>query len=92
MPSMTDSPLTRLSPEELDALGRELDAIHDEVFEDLGDRDRRYITSMVEMHRRLVVLGRILLDRLAPQAGVDRRDHRCSRWARSWRTWRSATT
>jgi NADPH-dependent stearoyl-CoA 9-desaturase len=61
MPNMTDSPLARLSAEELDALGRELDAIHDEVFEDLGDRDRRYITSMVEMHRRLVVLGRILL-------------------------------
>src|SRR4029079_5382241 len=27
----------------------------------LGDRDRRYIVSMIEMHRRLVVLGRIVL-------------------------------
>src|SRR3954454_2392924 len=61
MATMTDSPLARLSPEQLDAFGRELDAIHDEIFEDLGDRDRRYITSMVEMHRRLVVLGRVLL-------------------------------
>jgi linoleoyl-CoA desaturase len=62
MPTMTqESPLARLRPEQIEAIGRELDAIHDEVFADLGDRDRRYITSMVEMHRRLVVLGRILL-------------------------------
>ena len=40
---------------------REFDAIHDEVFAELGDRDRRYIVSMIEMHRRLVVLGRVLL-------------------------------
>ncbi len=31
------------------------------MFAELGERDRRYITSMIEMHRRLVVLGRILL-------------------------------
>jgi fatty acid desaturase len=61
MTTMTVSPLARLSSEQLEALGRELDAIHDEVFEDLGDRDRRYITSIVALHRRLVVLGRLLL-------------------------------
>jgi fatty acid desaturase len=55
------SPLARLTDEQVDALGREFDAIHDEVFAELGDRDRRYIQSMIEMHRRLAVMGRILL-------------------------------
>src|SRR4051812_48394931 len=58
---MIESPLSRLSAEQIEELGREFDAIHDEVFAELGDRDRRYITSMIEMHRRLVVMGRVLL-------------------------------
>jgi linoleoyl-CoA desaturase len=63
-----DSPLARLSPEQIEELGREFDAIHDEVYSELGDRDRRYIVSMIEMHRRLAVLGRALLvaSRLKP--------------------------
>jgi len=61
MASLTESPLARLTPEQLEQLARELDAIHDEVKAELGDRDRRYIVSMIEMHRRLVVLARILL-------------------------------
>jgi fatty acid desaturase len=60
-PSMIESPLSRLSDEEIEQLGKEFDAIHDEVFAELGERDRRYIVSMIEMHRRLVVSGRILL-------------------------------
>src|SRR3982074_919545 len=61
MPTMIESPLARLSGEQIQELGREFDAIHDEIFAELGDRDRRYIVSMIEMHRRLVVLGRVLL-------------------------------
>jgi NADPH-dependent stearoyl-CoA 9-desaturase len=56
-----ESPLARLSDEQIEELGREFDAMHDEVYADLGDRDRRYITSMIEMHRRLAVMGRALL-------------------------------
>ena len=56
-----ESPLARLSDEQVEKLGEEFDALHDEVFSDLGDRDRRYITSMIEMHRRLAVLGRVAL-------------------------------
>jgi NADPH-dependent stearoyl-CoA 9-desaturase len=56
-----ESPLARLSDEQIQELGREFDAMHDEVYSDLGDRDRRYITSMIEMHRRLAVCGRIEL-------------------------------
>jgi fatty acid desaturase len=56
-----ESPLARLTEEQIEQLGRECDAIHDEIYEDLGDRDRRYITSMIEMHRRLAVLSRVEL-------------------------------
>ncbi|MEX2193994.1 MAG: acyl-CoA desaturase [Thermoleophilaceae bacterium] len=61
MASLIESPLSRLTPEQLEQLGREFDAIHDEVKAELGERDRAYITSMIEMHRRLVVLARVLL-------------------------------
>jgi fatty acid desaturase len=55
------SPLSHLSEEQLDELGRELDAIKDRVFAELGSRDRRYIESMIAMQRRLAVVGRVLL-------------------------------
>jgi fatty acid desaturase len=57
----TESPLAHLSADQLEQLGRELDAMHDEIYADLGDRDRRYIVSMIEMHRRLAVAARVLL-------------------------------
>jgi fatty acid desaturase len=56
-----ESPLARLTPEQIEELGREFAAIHDEVFAELGDRDARYIRSMIELHRRLVVLSRVIL-------------------------------
>ena len=55
------SPLSHLSGEQLDELGRELDSIRDRVFADLGERDRRYIESMIAMQRRLAASGRVLL-------------------------------
>jgi linoleoyl-CoA desaturase len=61
MPNLIESPLARLTDEEIEQLGKEFDAIHDDVFAELGDRDRRYITSMIAMHRRLLVLSRIVL-------------------------------
>ncbi len=60
-PTKIESPLQRLSAEQLDALGRELDAIRDRVRADLGERDRRYIESMIALHRRLGVISRALL-------------------------------
>jgi len=56
-----ESPLAHLTPEQIDELEKEFNAIHDEVFSELGDRDRKYIQSMIEMHRRLGVMGRALL-------------------------------
>ncbi|HEX6781104.1 MAG TPA: acyl-CoA desaturase [Solirubrobacterales bacterium] len=59
--TQSQSPLAHLSEEQLEQLAAEFDAIRDRVMEELGDRDRRYIESMIEMQRRLAVLGRILL-------------------------------
>src|SRR3954449_7092059 len=61
MATLIESPLKRFTPEQLEELGREFDAIHEEVKAQLGDRDRRYITSMIDMHRRLGVLRPVLL-------------------------------
>src|SRR3954454_6897209 len=55
------SPLAGLSAEQLEELAREFDEIRDRVFPELGERDRRYIESMIAMQRRLAVLGRVLL-------------------------------
>jgi len=55
------SPLAHLSAEQLEELGREFDAIRDRVHAELGDRDRRYIESMIAMQRRLAVIARVLL-------------------------------
>ena len=56
-----ENPLHRLTDEEIDAIGDEFQKIHDEVFDDLGDRDAHYIRSVIEFHRRLAALSRIVL-------------------------------
>ncbi len=60
-PAEPESPLARLTPEQLEQLGREFDAIHDEVRADLGDRDSRYIRSTIKLHRQLVLAARAML-------------------------------
>jgi linoleoyl-CoA desaturase len=56
-----ESPLARLAPEQIEQLGREFDALHDEVFADLGERYSRYIRSTIKLHRHLVLAARALL-------------------------------
>ena len=56
-----DTPLSRLGEQELEKLAKEFDAIHDEVFADLGDRDRKYIKNVISAQRQIVVVGRVLL-------------------------------
>jgi fatty acid desaturase len=56
-----ENPLHRLTDEQIEAIGREFDEIHDDVFDELGERDAKYIRSMIDMHRRLALLGRALL-------------------------------
>jgi fatty acid desaturase len=55
------NPLARLTSEQIEELGREFDAIHDEVFAELGDRDARYIRSTIKLHRQLVLAARAML-------------------------------
>lgn len=57
----TPNPIDRLTPEQIEAIGAEFQAIHDEVFADLGDRDARYIRSIITFQRRLAALSRIVL-------------------------------
>src|SRR4029077_1684517 len=57
-PQVPESPLARLTPEQIEQLGREFDAIHDEVYADLGERDARYIRNVIKLHRQLVLAAR----------------------------------
>jgi len=61
MDTQEESPLAHLSEQRLEELAAEFDAIRDRVEDELGERDRRYIESMIAMQRRLAVLGRVLL-------------------------------
>jgi NADPH-dependent stearoyl-CoA 9-desaturase len=56
-----ENPLHRLTPEQIEALGREFDALHEAVKADLGDRDSRYIRSIIALQRRLALMGRLEL-------------------------------
>jgi fatty acid desaturase len=58
---MIESPLARLTDEEIEALGKEFDAIHDEVFSSLGDKDATYIRTMIALQRQLALLSRAIL-------------------------------
>lgn len=51
----------RLSKEQADAFGRELDAIRERVLADLGERDADYIRGIIGTQRRFEVAGRVLL-------------------------------
>jgi linoleoyl-CoA desaturase len=53
-----ENPLLRLTDEQLEAIGREFDELHDEVRADLGDRDARYIRGIIALQRRLALMGR----------------------------------
>ncbi|WP_225328771.1 MULTISPECIES: acyl-CoA desaturase [unclassified Mycobacterium] len=53
--------LARLGEQEREKLAKELDAIHDEVFADLGERDRHYIKTVISVQRQIVVAARVLL-------------------------------
>ncbi|KQR99839.1 fatty acid desaturase [Williamsia sp. Leaf354] len=57
----TGNPIAHLDAETIERLGKEFDAIHDEVYSDLGDKDRNYIKSVIAAQRQLVALGRVIL-------------------------------
>src|SRR3954452_25220572 len=57
----SENPLHRLTPDQIEAIGREFDQLHEQVKADLGDRDARYIRSMIGLQRQLALLGRAAL-------------------------------
>jgi linoleoyl-CoA desaturase len=66
---MSKNPAKHLTPADLDALGAELDALHEEVLDDLGERDARYIRRVIGTQRTLEAGGRAaLLVSLLPPA------------------------
>ena len=53
-----DNPLHRLTPEQIEEIGREFDELHEQVKASLGDRDAKYIRSIIGLQRRMALLGR----------------------------------
>jgi linoleoyl-CoA desaturase len=63
-----------LTPEDVEALARELDAIRSDIEESRGERDARYIRRAIQLQRGLAVGGRAALfashNRVARLAGI----------------------
>ncbi|HXD67154.1 MAG TPA: acyl-CoA desaturase, partial [Solirubrobacteraceae bacterium] len=57
---MTTAPPT-LTPEQIEALGDELDELRGRTIADLGERDATYIRNMIKAQRALEIAGRGLL-------------------------------
>ena len=55
------SPITHLTPAQIDALGDELDELRARTVADLGERDREHLESVVRAQRVLEVAGRAML-------------------------------
>jgi fatty acid desaturase len=56
-----ENPLHRLTPEQIEELGKEFDALHQQVKDSLGERDAKYIRSIIALQRRLALIGRVEL-------------------------------
>jgi len=56
-----EHPLARLTPEQIEEIGDAFQKIGDDVRADLGEADAQYIRSLIEFHRRLAALSRIVL-------------------------------
>ena len=56
-----DSPVAHLSPDDVDRLGAELDALRQRVIDSLGENDAAYIRRVIAVHRRLELGSRALL-------------------------------
>ena len=61
MPTEMENPLHKLTDEQIEAIGKEFDELHDEVFDSLGERDAKYIRGIIALHRRLVLIARLEL-------------------------------
>jgi fatty acid desaturase len=57
----TPSPIAHLSPEQIEGIGRELDAIRAEVMDSRGARDAAYIRRVIKVQRGLEIGSRVVL-------------------------------
>lgn len=57
----TDSPISHLSAEDVEELGRQLDAIRDQVLTSRGERDADYIRRVIDVQRTLELSSRMVL-------------------------------
>ena len=57
----TDNPIAHLTAADIDSLGRELDAIRQEVVDSRGERDAAYIRRVIEAQRVLELSSRVVL-------------------------------
>ncbi|MGA5299435.1 fatty acid desaturase family protein [Nucisporomicrobium flavum] len=63
------NPIAHLTPEDIEQIGIELDAIRDEIIESRGENDARYIRRVISVQRRLELGSRaVLLFSLFPPA------------------------
>jgi linoleoyl-CoA desaturase len=66
-----DNPIAHLSAEDIEIIGKELDAIRDRVIADRGERDARYIRKVIKTQRTLELSSRaVLLFSLFPPAWI----------------------
>ncbi len=63
------NPISHLSPEDIEQLGRELDAIREQIIASRGERDAAYIRKVIDVQRKLELVSRgVLLFSLFPPA------------------------
>ena len=91
-PHRTVNPIAHLTPDDIEQIGHELDAIRQYVIDTRGESDARYIRRVITTQRPLELGSRVVLLGSALPAGVGRRHRRPQSSPRSSRTWRSGTT
>src|SRR6266511_4633990 len=65
----SESPIAHLTPEDIEELSRELDAIREQVVSSRGERDAAYIRKVIDVQRKLELGSRaVLLFSLFPPA------------------------
>ena len=69
----TDNPIAHLTPEDIENLGKELDAIRQEVLDTRGESDAAYIRKVIDVRRKLELGSRaVLLVSIFPPAWIAR--------------------
>jgi linoleoyl-CoA desaturase len=69
MQKKAHNPIAHLTPDDIEELGRELDALREEILASRGERDAAYIRKVIDVQRKLELTSRaVLLFSLFPPA------------------------